>query len=97
MWASPRTRQFLSDHQIAESEQFTGRAMRDFERELFEVGVSAGTVATFHRIFKNFLGFCVREGFASDSGVQQIRGPKLVEHEPETFKSREYFRCQRHS
>lgn len=83
--AGPRTRQFLADHHIAEPAQLTAQAIREFEGELLEAGVSPGTVDTFHRIFKNFTGFCIREGYASDNGVLEVKGPKLAQREPETF------------
>jgi len=83
--AGPRTRQFLSDHHITEPGQLTPQAMKEFEGELLEAGVSPGTVATFHRIFKNFTGFCIREGYARDIGVLEVKGPKLSLREPETF------------
>ena len=46
-------------------------------------------MATFHRVFKNFAGFCVREGFAADTGVREVRSPKLNQVEPETFSPAE--------
>jgi integrase/recombinase XerD len=85
----PRTRQFLIDHEVTEPGQLTPSALKDFERELFEAGVSAGTVATFHRVFKNFAGFCIREGYAADTGVRDVKAPKLSQVEPETFSPAE--------
>jgi integrase/recombinase XerD len=80
-----RTRDFLADNGVTSPAEFSADKLRAFEGELLRVGVSAGTVATFHRILKNFVGFCQREGLGGDAKVLQVEGPKLAQEEPETF------------
>ncbi len=87
--AGPRTQQFLADHRIIEPGKFTASALKEFERQLVEVGVSPGTLATFHRVLKNFAGFCIRDGYSSEGGVLEVKGPKLAQREPEVFSPQE--------
>ena len=58
----PRARQFVKDYRIESVADVTPEALRSFQMELLDAGLSAGTAATFHRILRNFLGFCRREG-----------------------------------
>ncbi len=93
---------FIADHAITAPAQMDSGMLRRFEEELFAAkgGLSAGTVHTFHRILKNFLAFCFREGlagrdetpeqaFARGEAIKAVEAPKLEEHEPETFTDKE--------
>ena len=60
-----RAEQFLRDHEIRSVADVTADKLRAFQAELLEAGLSVGTAATFHRIIRNFLGFCRREVGAS--------------------------------
>jgi site-specific recombinase XerD len=80
-----RTKQFLTDHSIGTPAGLDANKLRDLEGELLRAGVSSGTVNTFHRILKNFLGFCIREGYGGSESVLAVKGPKLEQREPETF------------
>jgi integrase/recombinase XerD len=63
--------------------------LRDFQAELLEAGLSAGTAATFHRIIRNFLGFCRREGWGVGAETLEVAPPPLATIEPETYTDAE--------
>jgi integrase/recombinase XerD len=85
----PRARQFLIDHDIQTVSDITGTRLRDFQAELLDAGVSAATAGTFHRIIRNFLGFCSREGFAIREDALRVAAPLEPVVEPETFTTAE--------
>ena len=81
----PRTRQFLADYAIKKVSDVTPDNLRSFQAELLDVGLSAGTAGTYHRIFRNFLGFCDREGYGITSQSLGVPAPREPVIEPEIF------------
>ncbi len=85
----PRAEQFLRDHEIRSVADVTPGKLRDFQAELIDAGLSAGTVATFHRIIRNFLGFSRREGWDVAAETLEVAPPRQVTIEPETYTAAE--------
>ena len=81
----PRARQFVKDFRIESVADVTPEALRSFQMELLDAGLSAGTAATFHRILRNFLGFCRREGFGVPEQTLRIPAPLQPVIAPEIF------------
>lgn len=81
----PRARDFIAEFTIRTVADVTPQALRTFQAQLLEAGLSAGTAATFHRIMRNFLGFCRREGWGVAPEVLETRPPREPVLEPETF------------
>jgi site-specific recombinase XerD len=84
-----RAEQFLTDYKIGSVADITSDTLRDFQAELLDAGLSSGTVATFHRILRNFLGFCRRQGWGVDAETLGIPPPHLATLEPETYTGAE--------
>jgi site-specific recombinase XerD len=84
-----RTQAFIKDHQVSSPDEMTAEMLRELEGELVRAGLSPRSVDTFHRIFKNFLGYCMREGYGGEARVLEVRGPKLPQQEPKTFTADE--------
>jgi integrase/recombinase XerD len=85
----PRAQQMLRDHEIRTVADVTAAKFRDFQAELLEAGLSVGTAATFHRIVRNFLGFCRRERWGVGAETLEVAPPRQATVEPETFTSGE--------
>jgi integrase/recombinase XerD len=81
----PRARTFLADHQISSPRQLTAELLRDLQRELLAAGVSPALAHAFHRVWKNFAGFCISNGYGADPAVLAVKGPKQPMVEPATF------------
>jgi site-specific recombinase XerD len=81
----PRARAFLTDHDITSPRQLTADALRDLQRELLTAGVSPALAHAFHRVWKNFAGFCISRGYGADSAVLNVKAPKQPQTEPATF------------
>lgn len=88
----PRVRAYLSDRGLVGPADLTAEALRDLERELVGVELKPGTVATYHRVLKNFAGFCIREGIGASEEVLLVAGPKLPQVEPDSFTDAEIAR-----
>ncbi|MFZ0130815.1 MAG: site-specific integrase [Candidatus Dormiibacterota bacterium] len=97
----PRARQFVKDYRIESVADITPETLRSFQMELLDAGLSAGTAATFHRIVRNFLGFCRREGFGVPEESLGIPAPLQPVIAPEIFSDTderellEACRCER--
>lgn len=88
-----RARQFLEDHGITSPADFNDGLLERFEVELFEAGLASGTVATFHRVFKNFARFCLDTGrWGVSKHVLNLKAPKEETRQPETFRPEELAR-----
>ena len=81
----PRARTFLADHRITSPRQLTGDTLRELQRELLAAGASPALAHAFHRVWKNFAGFCINHGFGADPAVLAVKAPKQPQREPETF------------
>ncbi|TMC48719.1 MAG: hypothetical protein E6J14_11630 [Chloroflexi bacterium] len=81
----PRAQQFIADYDVHNVNEVSPRALRDFQAELLDAGLAAGTVATFHRVMRNFLGFCKREGWGVPGEALEISAPRLPVTEPATL------------
>jgi site-specific recombinase XerD len=88
----PRAEQFLRDFEIRSVADVTAGKLRDFQAELLDAGLSAGTAATFHRIIRNFLGFCRRAGWSVDAETLAVAPPPQATVEPETYSEAEELR-----
>ncbi|HEY6470709.1 MAG TPA: tyrosine-type recombinase/integrase [Candidatus Dormibacteraeota bacterium] len=86
---SPRTDQFLRDFKIESVADVTPGKLRSFQAELIDAGLSPGTVATFHRIIRNFLGYCRRQGWGVGAETLDVASPRLPNVEPETYTAAE--------
>jgi integrase/recombinase XerD len=84
-----RAEQFLRDYGIRSVSDIAPSHLRDFQAELLDAGLSAGTVATFHRVIRNFLGFCRREGWGVGAETLQVAPPPQATNEPETYTESE--------
>jgi site-specific recombinase XerD len=84
-----RAEQFLRDYEIRSVSDITPAHLRDFQAELLDAGLSAGTAATFHRVIRNFLGFCRREGWGVAAESLQVAPPPQATVEPETYTESE--------
>ncbi|HYA45459.1 MAG TPA: tyrosine-type recombinase/integrase [Acidimicrobiales bacterium] len=87
-----RAQQFVADYGVRTVADVTPQALREFQAELLDAGLSPQTAATFHRIVRNFLGFCRREGWGIVPEALEVPGPRLPLHEPETFSQAEELR-----
>ena len=81
----PRTRAFVEDYGIRTVADVTPEKIRSFQAELVEAGLSPATAGTFHRVFRNFLGFCAREGYGMPPESLLVSAPFEPVTEPETF------------
>lgn len=72
----PRARAFLADHQVSSPRQLTADVLRDLQRELLAAGVSPALAHAFHRVWKNFAGFCITHGYGADPAVLAVKAPK---------------------
>jgi integrase/recombinase XerD len=86
---SPRTEEFLRDFEIGSVADVTPKKLQAFQAELINAGLSLGTVATFHRILRNFLGFGRRQGWGIGVEALEVAPPRLSNVEPETFTAAE--------
>jgi site-specific recombinase XerD len=84
-----RAEQFLRDYEIRFVSDITPAYLRDFQTELLEAGLSAGTVATFHRVIRNFLSFCRREGWGVAAESLEVAPPPLATMEPQSYTESE--------
>ncbi|MGA7989183.1 MAG: tyrosine-type recombinase/integrase [Candidatus Dormiibacterota bacterium] len=84
-----RAEQFLRDHKIRSVADVTPGKLRDFQAELLEAGLSVGTAATFHRIIRNFLGFCRREGWGVGAETLEVVPLRQEAVLPEVFTEAE--------
>jgi len=85
----PRARTFLTDHEVTSPRQLTAEVLRDLQRELLAAGVSPALAHAFHRVWKNFAGFCITNGYGADPAVLAVKAPKQPQVEPETFSEDE--------
>jgi site-specific recombinase XerD len=85
----PRLQTFLADHGVTGPADFTAQRLKQLEGELFTAELKPGTVATYHRVLKNFAGFCLREGITAQREILDVAGPKQPSREPETFSPAE--------
>jgi site-specific recombinase XerD len=67
----------------------TADRLKAFETELFDAGLSSGSVMGYHRVMKTFARFCLTEGYAKDEALLQVEGPKQEQYEPEVFTEEE--------
>ncbi len=85
----PRAQQFVADYRIDSVADITADNLRGFQAELLDAGVSPGTAGTFHRVIRNFMGFCTREGYGVYPETLEVPAPRQPEVEPETFTPEE--------
>ena len=85
----PRMRQFVRDYGVVSVSDVTIDKLRSFQAELLDIGLSAGTVGTYHRVLRNFLGFCDREGYGTQAGSLAAPAPQEPVLEPEVFSEAE--------
>lgn len=52
-------------------------------------GTSPALVHAFHRVWKNFAGFCIRRGYGTGTSVLAVKAPRQPQREPETFSAEE--------
>ncbi len=86
---SPRTEEFRRDHQVRSTRDLTADQLKAFETELFDAGLSSGSIVGYHRVLKTFGRFCLEEGYADDDAILQVDGPKREQYEPEVFTDEE--------
>lgn len=84
-----RTEQFRSDYAIFSAADLTSDKLKAFESDLLDAGLSARSVTGYHRVLKTFASFCLQEGYSRDETILQVVGPKLEQHEPESFTPEE--------
>ena len=94
--AGGRTKAFLADHGIDSPGDLGPAEFKALEGELLSAGLSSSSVDTYHRILKNFVGTCIREGWGGDATVLAVKGPKLEQREPETFTQAEEKKLRAH-
>ncbi|MCW2915412.1 MAG: xerD [Actinomycetia bacterium] len=80
-----RARQFCSDHGITSPAQLNADTLRALQREVLAAGVSPALAHAFHRVWKNFAGFCLEQGYATEADVLRVKAPKQPMVEPEVF------------
>lgn len=81
----PRTRQFVEDYRVRSLADVTPDKLRTFRAELLDAGLSSATVGTFHRVFRNFFGFCAREDYGLPPESLDVPAPLEPVAAPETF------------
>lgn len=84
-----RAETFLRDHGIRSPRQLTAEALEGLQAELLDAGVSPALAHAFHRVWKNFAGFCIRRGYGAAPEVLAVKAPKQPMREPETFSVEE--------
>ena len=82
---SPRADTFRQDHGIERPADLTADHLQLFQRELLAAGVSPALTHAYHRVWKNFYGYCLGRGYGSDEDVLRVKAPKLPQTEPEAF------------
>lgn len=82
-----RARIFLADHEIVSPRQLDGEMLERLQAELLAAGTSPALVHAFHRVWKNFGGFCIRRGYGVAADVLAVKAPKQPQTEPETFSA----------
>jgi integrase/recombinase XerD len=85
----PRAEQFLIDHRIRSVADVTPADLREVQAELLDAGLSVGTIATFHRVIRNFLGFCRREGWGVGAETLEVAPPPGASIVPEAYTESE--------
>ncbi len=84
-----RAEQFLADYTLSSVADITPEKLREFQTELLDAGLSSGTVATFHRILRNFLGYCLRQGWDVGAETLDVAPPHLATMDPATYTEAE--------
>ena len=82
-----RAKIFLADHEIVSPRQLDGQTLEALQAELLAAGTSPALVHAFHRVWKNFAGFCIRRGYGADPDVLAVKAPKQPHREPETYSA----------
>src|SRR5450631_3405235 len=82
-----RAKIFLADHEIVSPRQLDGETLEALQAELLAAGTSPALVHAFHRVWKNFGGFCIRRGYGADPDVLAVKAPKQPHREPETYSA----------
>jgi site-specific recombinase XerD len=85
----PRIRAFMADHGLNAPADMTADRLKQLETDFIDAGLSPSSIDSFHRVFKDFLAFCLREGHGGEEKALAVRGPKLAQQEPETFSQDE--------
>ncbi len=83
--AGSRAKIFLADHEVISPRQLDGEMLEALQAELLAAGVSPALVHSFHRVWKNFAGFCIRRGYGADPDVLAVKAPRQPHREPETY------------
>jgi len=84
-----RARIFLTDHKVLSPHQLDAQTLEALQAELIAAGTSPALAHAFHRVWKNFAGFCIQRGYGVNPDVLYVKGPKQPQREPETFSLEE--------
>ncbi|MBJ7595917.1 MAG: tyrosine-type recombinase/integrase [Candidatus Dormibacteraeota bacterium] len=85
--AGSRAKIFLADHEVISPRQLDGEMLEALQAELLAAGVSPALVHSFHRVWKNFAGFCIRRGYGADPDVLAVKAPRQPQREPDTYSA----------
>ena len=66
---------------------WTARRFEALQAELLAAGTSPALVHAFHRVWKNFAGFCIRRGYGADLGVLAVKAPRQPHREPAIYSA----------
>lgn len=80
-----RMEQFRADRDIKVPADFSASKLETLKQDLAEVDLAPQTIATQVRITKNFLNYCIQEGFGPDGRVLRVKQPRLAQVEPEVW------------
>jgi integrase/recombinase XerD len=80
-----RARTWREDYGITSPADATAAALRRFEADLAEAGLSADSQHQAHRVIKNFLRFCSEEGLEIDARTLTLKAPRLPKKRPRDY------------
>ncbi len=80
-----RARIFLADHKVGSPAHLTDEVLEAFQSELLSAGLSPALTHAYHRVWRNFAGFCIDRGFGTSLSILMVKAPKLPQKEPPIF------------
>jgi len=70
---------FLADHDVYSPAQLTDEVLEEFQSELLSAGVSPALTHAYHRVWRNFAGFCIDRGYGTSLSILMVKaGPPAM-------------------
>jgi integrase/recombinase XerD len=84
-----RTTAWRADHAVSAPSDATSTALRAFQAELVDAGLSPATQSKMHRVIGTFLRFCEEEGLAIDHRSLRLKPPRQPQRQPRDYTDEE--------